>query len=269
MERGESLLSFEGLNVEFRAGGGLWSRGRAWRAVDDVTFHVGDGEVVGLIGESGSGKTTIARAAVRLVRPASGRVRFGGADIWESRGESLRRIRREMQIVFQDAGGALSPRLRVGDIVGEPLTVHREGRRRERRQRVGAAMEQCGLASALANRRPHELSGGQRQRVLIARALTVRPRLLICDEPTSALDVSVQAQVLNLLKELRATFGLSALVVSHDIGVVNFLCDRVVVLRGGRIVEQGGREAVLASPNDPYTRSLLAASLEPLSVCAC
>ncbi|MGD9691814.1 MAG: ATP-binding cassette domain-containing protein [Phycisphaerales bacterium] len=263
MDRAGALLEIEGLRVEFRASGGLFLRDRVVRAVDGVTVRVGEGEAVGLIGESGSGKTTIARSAVRLVRPCGGTARFDSVDVWRARGAMLQRVRREMQIVFQDAGGALSPRLRVGQIVGEPLVVHREGRRRERARRVGEAMERCGLSAALASRRPHELSGGQRQRALIARALTVRPRLLICDEPTSALDVSVQAQVLNLLRELRTAFGLAVLLVSHDMGVVNFLCDRVVVLRGGKVVEEGPRERVLAEPREEYTRSLLDASLEP------
>ncbi len=262
MERADELLRIEGLCVEFRAGGGAFSRARAVRAVDGVSFDVGVGEVVGLIGESGSGKTTVARAAVRLVRPSGGSVRFGGEDVWGASGSVLRRVRREMQIVFQDAGGALSPRLRVGSIVGEPLVVHRVCGRAERRRRVGEAMERCGLSASLASRLPHELSGGQRQRVLIARALTVRPRLLICDEPTSALDVSVQAQALNLLKELREAFGLAILLVSHDMGVVNFLCDRVVVLRGGRVVEEGMRERVLTAPREEYTCALMRASLE-------
>lgn len=260
MERGKALLAIQGLSVEFRSGGGVWSRGRSFRAVDGVSLRVEAGEAVGLIGESGSGKSTIARAAVRLSRPSAGRVLFDGTDVWGVGGSPLRGVRRALQMVFQDAGGALSPRLRVGEIVGEPLVVHREGRRSARRARVGEAMERCGLSSALVSRRPHELSGGQRQRVLIARALTVRPKLLICDEPTSALDVSVQAQVLNLLADLRVTEGLSILLVSHDMGVVNFLCDRVVVLRAGRVVEEGSRQAVLGSPDREYTRELVAAA---------
>ncbi len=263
MERGASLLSIEALTVAFRSGGGALSRGKMQLAVDGVSLRVGHGEFVGLIGESGSGKTTIARAVMRLVPPMKGRVVFDGTDVWASRSRELRRLRREMQIVFQDAGGALSPRLRIGNIVAEPLMVHGEVRRSERRRRVLEAMDLCGLSSTLVSRRPHELSGGQRQRVLIARALVVRPRLLICDEPTSALDVSVQAQVLNLLKDLRASFGLAALVVTHDMGVVSFLCDRVVVLRAGRVVEDGGRETVLREPRESYTRALLDASLDP------
>ncbi|HVY62134.1 MAG TPA: ATP-binding cassette domain-containing protein [Planctomycetota bacterium] len=231
-----------------------------FRAVDGVSFEVAAGETLGLVGESGSGKTTIGRAVLRLVEPAAGSIRFEGEDVLALRGAALRALRRRLQVVFQDPFGSLDPRMRVAAIVAEGLAIHAIGPRAGRRGRAIELLERVGLRADLADRFPHELSGGQRQRVGIARALALEPRLVVLDECVSALDVSVQAQVLNLLRELQEERGLAYLFIGHDLAVVRHLASRVAVLRGGRVVECGPVEAVLAAPAHEYTRGLVAAS---------
>ena len=240
-------------------------RGRApVRAVDGVSFDVRRGETLALIGESGCGKTTLARVIARLLAATSGRVLFEGRDLTALRGRGLRRVRSRMQIVFQDPFSSLDPRMTVGDIIAEPLSNFGLGGRHEQWNRVGELLELVGLSADIARRYPHEFSGGQRQRVGIARALAVRPSLVVCDEPVSALDVSIQAQIINLLKDLQVEFGLTYLFIAHDLGVVRTVADRVAVMYMGRIVELATNEALYERPQHPYTRLLL----ESVSVAA-
>ena len=254
------LLEVSDLRVHFPGGGGWFGGAAAVRAVDGVSFQIAPGECVGLVGESGSGKSTVGRAVLRLIEPTAGAVRFAGVDVRAARGQGLRALRRQMQIVFQDPGGSLNPRATVGSAIAEPLLVHRLVRgQRERAAAVAEMLERCGMPAAAAGRYPHEFSGGQRQRIAVARALVLRPRLVVCDEPTSALDVSVQAQILNLLKDLQRDLGLAYLFISHDLAVVRHLCDRVAVMRAGRIVEAGPTEQITSRPEHPYTRALRAA----------
>lgn len=257
----EPILRVEDLRVHFPVRTGLLQRTTdTVRAVDGVSFDILPGETLGLVGESGSGKTTAGRAVLRLIRATSGRVVFQGADVLSARAREMHALRRRMQIVFQDPAGALNPRMRVWEIVSEPLLVHRLARgARALRAAATDLLERCGMPASSADRYPHEFSGGQRQRIVIARALALRPALLVCDEPTSALDVSVQAQILNLLKDLQRDLRLSYLFISHDMAVVSHMCDHIAVMLRGRIVEQGPRDAVLFSPSHEYTRRLLAA----------
>jgi oligopeptide transport system ATP-binding protein len=258
------LLQVEGLRTWFPVRGGLLQRTTGWvKAVDDVSFEVREGETLGLVGESGCGKTTVGRTILRLVPATGGRVVFRGRSIFDLSAARMRRLRRELQIVFQDPNGSLNPRMRVGAIVGEPLLVHGLARGPGLRARVENLLERCGLWPGAANRYPHEFSGGQRQRIGIARALAVNPRLIICDEPTSALDVSIQAQILNLLDDLQDELGLSYLFISHDMAVIHHVCDRIAVMLDGRIVEQGPRDRVINHPQHEYTRTLLAAVPRP------
>jgi ABC-type oligopeptide transport system ATPase subunit len=234
------------------------------KAVDNVSFDIAPGECLGLVGESGCGKTTVGRSLLRLIPPTAGTVTFDGTDVLAARGESLRRLRRRMQIVFQDPGGSLNPRMRVGAIVGEPIEVHGlASGRLAVRARVANALERCGMPAAAAQRYPHEFSGGQRQRIAIARALALEPTFIVCDEPTSALDVSVQAQILNLLADLQRDLGLSYLFISHDIAVVRHMCARIAVMLAGQIVEVGPRDHIIERPQHPYTQRLLQAVPEP------
>jgi oligopeptide transport system ATP-binding protein len=229
------------------------------KAVDGVSFEIEHGETLGLVGESGSGKSTTAYAALQLLRPTSGSVRFEGRELTRLHGETLRRMRREMQIVFQDPYASLNPRLTVGRIVAEPLQTHGIGTRRSRRASVARLLELVGLDPSYTNRYPHEFSGGQRQRIGIARALALNPKLIVCDEPVSALDVSIQAQILNLLKDLQRDLGLTYLFIAHDLAVVRAMSDTIAVMHEGRIVEQGPAEEVYTRPQSDYTRALLAA----------
>jgi peptide/nickel transport system ATP-binding protein len=228
-------------------------------ALDDVTVHVGEHQRVGIVGESGSGKSTLARLLVGLERPTGGTVRVGGIEVPAARGDDLRRLRRTVQMVFQDPMGSLDPRNTVATIVAEPLVGLDIGSPGERAERVREVLEEVGLDAGAARRYPHEFSGGQRQRIAIARALAPRPRVLVADEPVSALDVSVRNQVLNLLLELTDELGLTLVFISHDLSVVRHLCPTVVVLHDGRVVEQGATEHIYAAPSDPYTEELVAA----------
>lgn len=233
------------------------------RAVDGVSFELAKGETLGLVGESGCGKTTVGRTVLRLIPATSGSVTFQGKDIFGLRAAEMRRVRRDMQIIFQDPGGSLNPRMRVGGIVGEPLIVHGMATGDELRHRVEMLLERCGLWKQAADRYPHEFSGGQRQRIGIARALAVEPKLIICDEPTSALDVSIQSQILNLLADLQEEMGMSYLFISHDMAVIHHVCDRIAVMLNGKIVEVGTRDQVINNPQHEYTKSLLSAVPEP------
>ncbi len=246
------MLTVQGITKQFR--------GRAHPAVDDVSFAVREGEAVGIVGESGSGKSTTARCVANLLRPDSGSILFEGRETVGASPRQLRGLRTQMQMVFQDPFASLSPRMTVEQLVGEGLIVHKLAPdRRARRDRVVEVLEQVGLSAEHLSRYPRSFSGGQRQRIAIARAIAVRPRLLICDEPVSSLDVSVQAQVLNLLKDLREELGLSILFIAHDLAVVRYLCESVVVMSDGRVVESGSRDAVFSSPQHDYTRALLSA----------
>ncbi|HZN22310.1 MAG TPA: ATP-binding cassette domain-containing protein [Gaiellaceae bacterium] len=228
-------------------------------AVIDVSFDIGKGETLGLVGESGSGKSTTGYCILQIIRPTSGTVVFDGHELTELKGEDLRRLRRRMQLVFQDPFASLDPRMTVGDIVGEPLVVHKVGSRQERRARVRELLDVVGFDPGYTNRYPHEFSGGQRQRIGIARALALSPDFIVCDEPVSALDVSIQAQILNLLKDLQQEFGLTYLFIAHDLAVVRAMSDRIAVMNAGRIVELGEAEEVYATPREEYTQALLQA----------
>ncbi len=257
------LLEARDLRVSFDLRRGVLRRvAGCVRAVDGVSIAVRVGETVGLVGESGSGKTTLGFAALRLV-PAEGRIIFAGTDLATLDPRALRRLRARMQVVFQDPYGSLSPRMSVGDVIAEGLRVHEPGlSRAERTARVAEALDEVGLAPETAERYPHEFSGGQRQRVAIARAMVLKPRLVVLDEPTSALDVSVQAQIIALLRALQIRHGLGYLFISHDLRVVRALAHRIVVLRNGRVVEEGEAADIFARPREPYTRALLAAAFD-------
>jgi peptide/nickel transport system ATP-binding protein/oligopeptide transport system ATP-binding protein len=260
--RAEPLLEVKGLVKHFPIARGVMLRRNvgAVRAVDEIEFEVMRGETFGIVGESGSGKSTTARLIARLLEPTAGEVRFGGRDITALHGSHLKPIRRELQMVFQDPYSSLNPRKTIGSIVAEPLVIHRvEPDRAARKRRVRELLEMVGLHPEHHNRYPHEFSGGQRQRVGIARALALGPKLLIADEPVSALDVSIQAQVLNLLRDLQRRLGLTMVFISHDLSVIRHMCDRIAVMHDGRIVELQSNEALYDSPRDPYTRELLAA----------
>jgi peptide/nickel transport system ATP-binding protein len=230
------------------------------RAVEDVRFAIAPGEVLGLVGESGSGKSTIGRLILRVIEPTAGSISFAGQEIAELPERRLRFLRRQAQMVFQDPYASLNPRLRVRDIIGEALAAHGLARGTARRERIAALLEMVGLSPDHMTRFPHEFSGGQRQRIGIARALAVEPRLIVADEPVSALDVSVQAQVLNLMQDLRLRLGLAMLFVSHDLDVIELMCDRIAVLYLGRIMEIGATADICARPRHPYTAALMAAS---------
>jgi peptide/nickel transport system ATP-binding protein/oligopeptide transport system ATP-binding protein len=262
MSPAEPLLRVKGLVKEFAIDRGVMLRRNvgAVKAVDGIEFDVYAGETFGIVGESGSGKSTTARLIARLLDPTAGEVWFDGRDITALRGSNLKQVRRDMQMVFQDPYSSLNPRRTVGSIVAEPLAIHRaEPDRAKRKQAVQELMQTVGLNPEHRNRYPHEFSGGQRQRIGIARALALRPKLLIADEPVSALDVSIQAQVLNLLRECQRELGLTMVFISHDLSVIRHMCDRIAVMHDGKIVELASNDELYSAPRDPYTRELLAA----------
>jgi oligopeptide transport system ATP-binding protein len=256
-----ALLEVRDLKKHFPIRKGiLWEREvGAVKAVDGVSFHIPEGHTLGLVGESGSGKSTTGYCILQLLKPTSGSVRFLGTELTELDREGLRRMRREMQIVFQDPYSSLDPRMTVGNIVSEPLEVHGIGTRSSRRETVRRLLEIVGFNPNYTNRYPHEFSGGQRQRIGVARALALNPKLIICDEPVSALDVSIQAQILNLLKDLQRDFGLTYLFISHDLAVVRTMSDEIAVMNQGELVEVGAAEQVYLHPKDEYTKALFSA----------
>jgi oligopeptide transport system ATP-binding protein len=256
------LASVEQLVKRFPLTRGVVLRRRVGEvaAVDGVTLELREGESLGLVGETGSGKSTLARILLNLLEPTSGVVRWRGEDVTQARGERLRELRRARQMVFQDPAGSLNPRKTVGAAIADPFAIHGLlPARAARARRVGELLEQVGLEAALANRYPHELSGGMRQRVGIARAIALGPELLVADEPVSALDVSIQAQILTLLRELRRELGLTLVLIAHDLAVVRHMCERVAVMRDGRLVEVAPVEQLYGAPREAYTRELLAA----------
>jgi oligopeptide/dipeptide ABC transporter ATP-binding protein len=259
------LLVVKDLKKYFPIKKGVFSRtvGHV-KAVDGVSFTVGRGEAVGLVGESGCGKTTVGRTLLRLLEPTAGEVYFDGLDVNALGGKALRKLRQRMQIIFQDPYGSLNPRMTVGSIVGEGPLIHGVGNAASRREEVEYLLERCGLNPKIhINRYPHEFSGGQRQRVGIARALSLKPEFIVCDEAVSALDVSIQAQIINLLMDLRDEFSLSYLFIAHDLAVVEHISDRVVVMYLGKIVESASAKQIYANPRHPYTSALLSAVPEP------
>lgn len=257
---GDTLLQVIDLKTHFPIRAGVLQRTTGYvKAVDGVSFHIKEGETLGLVGESGCGKTTVGRTILRLIPPTSGRVLYRGESVFDQPAREMRRLRQEMQIIFQDPGGSLNPRMRVGKIIGEPLQVHGLARGDELREKVEDLLVRSGLWPGAADRYPHEFSGGQRQRIGIARALALQPKLIICDEPTSALDVSIQSQILNLLEDLQDEFGLSYLFISHDMAVIHHICDRIAVMYNGKIVEEGPRDQIIFEPQHPYTKALLSA----------
>ena len=249
------------MQVHFAVRRRRFGSSKAWlRAVDDVSFEIGAGETLGLVGESGCGKTTLGRAVIRLIEPNAGTIFFQQKDITQLNGRSLASLRQGFQMIFQDPYGSLDPRMAVQDIIGEALALHRLAASREAQtERATNLLKDVGLESSLASRFPHELSGGQRQRIGIARALAVEPKFIVCDEPVSALDVSVQAQIVNLLRELQRTRGLAYLFISHDLAVVEHISHRVVVMYLGKVVEMGPARDVCRQPKHPYTQALLSA----------
>jgi oligopeptide transport system ATP-binding protein len=255
-----ALLEVRDLVKHFPVGEGFLSRSRkVLHAVDGISFDLAEGEVLSLVGESGCGKSTTGRLVLRLLTPTAGTVRFAGEDLFALPPARMKALRREMQIIFQDPYASLNPRMRIGAILEEPLKVHGIGTRAERRERVVDLLGQVGMGPEALDRYPHEFSGGQRQRISIARALMLEPRLVVADEPVSSLDVSIQAQVINLVQDLKAAYGLAILFIAHDLNMVRHLSDRVAVMYLGRIVETGPVEALYRDPKHPYTRALLEA----------
>jgi ABC-type glutathione transport system ATPase component len=253
MPKDETLVEARGLVKDYGSGG---------RAVDDVSFSIRRGETLGLVGESGSGKSTVARLLLRLVEPTAGEVLYDGEDLLGMNSREMRRMRRRMQIVFQDPFAALNPRMKVKEILAEPFAIHQESPAEGLASRLTEMLQTVGLEPSALERFPHEFSGGQRQRINIARALALKPEFLVLDEPVSALDVSIGAQVINLLRELQERYGLTYLFISHSMPLVRYLCDRVAVMQKGRLVEIGDCEQVCDAPEEEYTRQLIAATPE-------
>ena len=255
------LLEVQNLKVHFPVKPGVFSGGRDFvKAVDDVSFCIAPGETLGLVGESGCGKTTLGRAIVRLVEPTAGTVLFEGEDLARMRGATLRAWRRNVQMIFQDPYGSLNPRMTVADIIGEALDIHElVDSQSARQKRIAELLRAVGLDTGYAQRYPHEFSGGQRQRIGIARALAVEPKLIVCDEPVSALDVSVQAQIINLLQNLQQELGIAYLFIAHDLAVVEHVSRRVMVMYLGKVVELAEAKAIIRTPKHPYTQALVSA----------
>jgi len=261
------LLEISNLTKVFALGESVFGGGatREVRAVDDVTLDIQSGETLGLVGESGSGKSTLGRLVLRLIEPTSGKIVFEGRDLVTAGHTQMRRLRRDMQIIFQDPFGSLDPRMRVEDVISEPLIIHETLSRDARRARVAELLRAVGLDQSAMRRFPHEFSGGQRQRIGIARALALHPKFIVADEPVSALDVSVGAQIVNLLAQLQREFGLTYLFISHSMPVVRYLATRIAVMYRGKIVEVGPTEQITERPKHPYTRSLLEATPEVIA----
>ncbi len=256
-----ALVEIRNLRKVFPLGESMFGGGAKGEvtAVDDVSFDIERGETLGLVGESGSGKSTLGRLVLRLIEPSSGSIRFDGRDLLALSGKEMRHLRRDMQIIFQDPFGSLDPRMRVEDVIAEPLVIHERMNRATRRSRVAELLRAVGLDESARQRFPHEFSGGQRQRVGIARALALRPKFIVADEPVSALDVSVGAQIVNLLADLQREFALTYLFISHSMPVVRYLATRIAVMYRGKLVELGNAEQITTEPKHPYTRGLLEA----------
>jgi oligopeptide transport system ATP-binding protein len=256
------LLEIRNLTKVFPLGESIFGGGARGevRAVDDVSLDIQSGETLGLVGESGSGKSTLGRLVLRLIEPTSGQIAFEGRDLFAASQGEMRRLRRDMQIIFQDPFGSLDPRMRVEDVISEPLTIHERITSSARRMRVAELLGAVGLDESVMRRFPHEFSGGQRQRIGIARALALRPKFIVADEPVSALDVSVGAQIVNLMAQLQREFGLTYLFISHSMPVVRYLATRIAVMYRGKILEVGPTEQITERPQHPYTRSLLEAT---------
>ena len=259
MNKTSPILSVEGLNKDFPVGGSLFTKPRMLRATRDVSFTLNAGETLGLVGESGSGKSTIGRCILRLHEPTSGSVVFNGTEITTLPPKEMTALRAKMQIIFQDPYGSLTPRMKIGQILAEPLAIHARQSTAERRETVFEMLELVGMRTMHADRYPHEFSGGQRQRIAIARALIMRPQMIVADEAVSALDVSIQAQIINLMVDAQREYNLAYLFISHDLSVVRYMVDRVAVLYLGSIVELAKRDDLYQTPTHPYTQALLSA----------
>ena len=260
----KTLLKVNNLKTHFPIRKGLFARTHAWvKAVDGVSFSIESGKTLGLVGESGCGKTTVGRTLLRLIPATDGEVFFEGSDVFNVSGREMRQLRRNMQLIFQDPFGSLNPRMTVGNIVGEALTVHKIASGKKRREQVEQLLERVGLSKQYINRYPHEFSGGQRQRIGIARALALNPKFIVCDEAVSALDVSIQSQIINLLQDLQDELGLTYLFIAHDLAVVEHISDYLAVMYLGKIVEYAKAEDVYAAPKHPYTIALMSAIPQP------
>jgi len=258
-----ALVEVRNLTKVFSSTATAFSTHRAdVRAVGDVSLEIHAGETLGLVGESGSGKSTLGRLILRLIEPTSGSVHFNGCDLLSVAAREMRTLRRDMQIIFQDPFGSLDPRMRIVDLISEPLVIHRRGRRTEIKTRVAELLRIVGLDASAGPRYPHEFSGGQRQRIVIARALALRPKFIVCDEPVSALDVSVGAQIVNLLAQLQKDFGLTYLFISHSMPIVRYLSTRIAVMYRAKILEVNSTEQITTQPQNAYTKTLLAATPE-------
>jgi len=253
----EELVEIRNLKKYFWTGGGPFRKKNAVRAVDDVSFHIKKREILGLVGESGCGKTTCGKIILRLIDPTEGSIYFEGNDITQLKQKEMRKYRREMMIIYQDPFGSLDPRMTIGSTIAEPMEVHNIVSKEEKENKIIELMEKVGLTHDQINRYPHEFSGGQRQRIGIARALAINPMFIVADEPVSALDVSIQAQIINLLKDLQKEFGLTLLFIAHDLSVIKHISDRVGVMYLGKIVELASKKELFNDPKHPYTEALL------------